>query len=323
VNLKDVKSPLKGIELEAAIEKEKVQVKNISFQIADGGVKGLGAIAQLTTRPQVGFEVKAEQLNLENLLPDPNPGEPSLTGQFSGSFQGTAVGMDWPQMAPTMAGKGEVSLVNGVLLNLNILQEVFRNLSVIPGLADKLKSRLPESYEAKLSARDTVLKPIQFPIMMQQGVASVRDAQIGADTFDLRGTGSFGLNGSVEMQTFLSVDADLSKAFIGSVNELQYLTNPQGQLQIPIRISGIAPDLRVLPDLQYVASKLAVSKTQEVIGKILEKKLGGNETESQPAAEAPTEQKKPDLLGQLIQSALEGSGAFGGKQESKPQGGTT
>ncbi len=317
LNLEQIESPLENIQLQTLIEKERIQVKSLSLEMAGGTVIGLGAVEHLTRTPQIAFEVKAEHLNLDALLPKSNSEEPSLSGQFTGSFQGTSVGIDWPRISQTLSGQGRVTLVNGVLHNLNILQEVFRNLSVIPGLVDKLRSRLPESYEEKLSAKDTVLKPIEFPILMQRGVASVRDLQVSTDTFDIRGTGQFGLNGSVEMQTFISIEPDLSKAFIRSVNELQYLTNPEGQLQIPIQVTGVAPDIRVMPDVPYVASKLAVSKTQEVIGKILEKKIKKDEKavpQEGTSEGAPEETKKPDLWGQLLETALEGVGPRSGKQ---------
>ncbi len=311
LSLADIQSPFENIQLEAQIEKEKIQIKNLSLKAAHGSVSGVGAVEHLSTAPQAAFELKAEHLNLDELLPKPDPDEPSLSGLLTASFQGTASGKEWPQISQSLSGQGQVALAEGVLRNLNVIQEVFKNLSVIPGLVDKLKSRLPENYEEKLSAKDTVLNPIQFPVTVQRGVASVRDLQMSSDTFNIRGTGAFGLDGRVDMQTFLTIDPDLSQAFIKSVQELQYLTNPEGQLQVPIRISGVSPDVRVMPDVPYVASKLAVSKTQEVIGKILEKQMK-KEKEPTPQegapGEAPQDTKKPDLWGQLLETALESVG---------------
>ncbi len=309
LSLADIQSPFENIQLEVQIEKEKIQIKNFSLQAAHGSVSGVGAVEHLSTAPQAAFEMKAEHLNLDELLPKPDPDEPSLSGLLTVSFQGTASGKEWPQISQSLSGQGQVALAEGVLRNLNVIQEVFKNLSVIPGLVDKLKSRLPENYEEKLSAKDTVLNPIQFPVSVQRGVASVRDLQISSDTFNIRGTGAFGLDGRVDMQTFLTIDPDLSQAFIKSVQELQYLTNPEGQLQVPIRISGVSPDVRVMPDVPYVASKLAVSKTQEVIGKILEKQMKKEPTPQEGApGEAPQDTKKPDLWGQLLETALESVG---------------
>ena len=308
VVFKQIASPIENIALQMDITLQRVQLKHFSADCAGGTVTALGAVEHVETHPDIAFELAAQQLKLDALSPQAEAEEPQLRGIFSGSFQGTARGKDALQISQTLAGQGRVGITQGVLVNVNILQEVFRNLSSIPGLVEKLRARLPESYQAKFDAKDTMLQPIDLPFVVNQGTVFIDRLQIATDSFQVTGVARIGLQGTVDSQMMLVMDPDLSDAFIRSVNELEYLANPQGQLQIPVRVTGTLSKPRVLPDITYVASKLAVSKTQEVLAKLLEKKLKKEgEQQTPPPSEPPKIPKTRTLLGQLLESALEGT----------------
>ena len=188
-----------------------------------------------------------------------------------------------------------------VAANLNILREVFRQLSVIPGLLERLEERLPDAYRAKLDARDTVLQPFDVPLELAGGALRFSGLSLQSDTLGLSGSGSLGLDGELSMQAILRIDPQFSEAIIRSVAELRALANAKGELELPLAIQGRVPRVAVRPDVTYVASKVLAVTAVDAIGRLLKR----NEPESGNPDAAPTSSDAGGLLGQLLQKAIE------------------
>jgi len=176
----------------------------------------------------------------------------------------------WEQISRTLSGKGTITIAEGTIRNLNVLAEAFRRLSMLPGLVESLQARLPETYQAKLAARDTVFEPIELPVTAQQGALQFSAIRLVSETFALSGSGAMGLDRALSSQLLLRVDAPLSAAIIQRVNELRHLSDPAGQLELPIVLQGTLPRVAVLPDLQYVAMRLLRTKAEDFLGGLLQ-----------------------------------------------------
>ncbi len=266
-------APYDQVTLRGVAQRNRIELQEFSGKVGTGTISATGTVDQLSASPHTTAQVTMNALPLENLLPLANPNEPHLSGRLSFTFQGEAQGLSWAEVSRTLSGRGTLTLTDGVFVNLNVLEEVFRRLSILPGLVEALRARLPDSYQSKLSARDTVLQPIELPVTAEQGRLDLRDVRLASDTFVLTGSGAVRLDGTLTSQLMLQIDEPLSAAIIKSVKELQYLADAQGQLQIPVMMQGALPRVAVLPDVQYVAQRLLMTKTQELIGGLLQKAL--------------------------------------------------
>jgi hypothetical protein len=214
-----------------------------------------------------------ENLSLDAILPAVPPGEPQLRGKLTATLQGGASTLDPERLTHSISGSGNLKLAEPKVANLNVLRAVFEKFSMIPGLVERLEARLPQEYQAKIAAKDTMLLPIDVSMQVETGLLQFNDLSVRTDTFGLSGTGTVGLDGTVNIRSTLRIDPVFSAALIESVNELQSLTNSQGAVEIPVVIQGQARQLAVLPDLNYVASKLVVAKVQDLLGNFLQKVL--------------------------------------------------
>jgi hypothetical protein len=115
---------------------------------------------------------------------------------------------------------------------------------------------------------------------------SSNDMQALADR--LSGAGRVGLDGTIDLPARLQIDAVLSEAIIASVKELQALTDDQGRVMLPLAIRGRAPQIAVLPDLRYVASRVVATKATEFLGELLAPR------ETEDASEAAPESQPSD-----------------------------
>ena len=266
-------SPIEELTVEALAKSGRIELKRCAARFAGGTITATGVMDHLDAQPQATLQVTIGKLALDALLPNPGPNEPQLRGRLSASFQGTGQGLALAQIAQSLSGQGRLTLSDGMIVNLNVLREVFRRLSILPGLVEKLQARLPASYQAKLTARDTVLQPIEVAMTAHDGALSFTNLRVVTDSFELTGTGRVGFDGLLGCQSTLRIDPALSAAIIKSVKELQPLTDSEGRLQLPVVIQGTLPRVAVIPDVSYVASRVVATKAEELLGNLLEKVL--------------------------------------------------
>ncbi len=313
-----LKSPVEELTADAIATPNRIDLQRFSGRLAGGTFAVAGTIDQLKTQPQSTVNITIDGLAIDQLVPPPPANEPQLRGRFSAKLQGTVRGMKWSEWSHTLSGRGELSLIDGVVANLNVLREVFHRLSILPGLVALLESRLPQSYQEKLAQRDTVLQPVHVPVAATNGVFIFERLPIATDTFELDGKGSLALDGTLTSQAAIRIEPELSAAIIKSVKELRYLADAQGRIEIPLKIDGTLPRVpAIVPDVQYVASRLAASKTQELLGGVLDRALGTREHTPQPqdggGAPASNGQQAPpqttpetkDFLGNILRGVLE------------------
>lgn len=226
-----------------------------------------------------------EDLVLQDILPAVRQGVPQLQGRLTVTVDGSAATLDPARLGQSIAASGRLKLTEARVANLNVVRAVLEKLSMIPGLLQALEARLPEAYQAKLATPDTVLSPIDAPLRVAAGSLQLDDLLVRSETFALSGSGRVGLDGTMDIRAILRIEPVLSAALIKSVNELQALADAGGQLEIPLTVQGRAPQVAVLPDLNYLASKLIVTKVQDLLGDFLQKAL------EKAAPEAPSQQQ--------------------------------
>jgi uncharacterized protein YhdP len=253
---------------------------DIDLKAALGAKRQNLALSGRLTLPEGGQAGSLEQgrltiegLALQQVLPPRQPGAPQLQGTLGIAVEGTAPTLEAARVRETVTAGGRLTLTDARVANLNVLRAIFEKMSMIPGLLQRLEARLPEGYQAKLAAPDTVLSPIDVPLRVEAGALQLDDLRVRSDTFELSGTGRVGLSGAMEIRAAVRIDPQLSAALISSVNELQALADAGGQLEIPLTVQGQAPHVAVLPDLSYLASRLVATTVQDLLGNVLQKAI--------------------------------------------------
>src|SRR3989338_2243941 len=273
---------------------------HLSGRVTPPGHDSKGSCEQL--------KLTVDDIPLGQLLPSSRPGEPQLQGRLTAILQGSAPTLDPSQLTRALEGRGTVKLAEPSVAHLNVLREVFQRFSMLPGLVERLRERLPPEYQAKLEARDTKLSPLDVSFDAAGGALQFGDLRVSTEDFQLAGTGRVGVDGAMLIRATLRIEPVLSAALIRSVVELQALTNRSGEMEIPLTIQGQAPQVAVLPDMNYLASKILVTKAADLLGELLRKQAGpdekSQETSETPATE-PTDRSWGSLLDQLLQKALQ------------------
>lgn len=299
----ELQNAVERIGVSGSFQKDRLEIKRLSADFAGGKAEASGSIDQLLGPAVSNLQGTLAGFSLESFQPEAPKDAPRIQGKLSGSFRISSAGLNTPQISRSLAGEVEAQINEPVIVNFNLVREVFARLSLLPRLVETLEKRLPENYGEKLKRRDTVLNPIHLQGKIGNGQLVFDNVLLVSDTFVLNGRMVIALDGSFSGTAVLRLDPDLSAALIRSVTELQYLTDAEGRLEIPVQVQSDGRRLAIAPDLQYVAAKLAVVKTQEVLGKWLEKKVGGK---SGTSGDEPNQQPAPqgDLVSSLIGGLL-------------------
>ncbi len=278
------------IELRAGIQGSQLTVDSLSALLAGGEIGASGKIENLDTMPQASFQLTAARMDIAQIA-KAKQGEPRPTGRATLLLNAAGSGRNGRQLLTSLQGEGKLALSEVVIHDFNLLREIFDSLSIIPGLVPRLKERLPPDYQKKFEVNETRLAATDIPFQISNGLIAANPIRISTEDFQLMGAATVTLDGNLAAQTMLLIEPQLSAAFIRSVEELRYLANTQGVLQIPIKIQGRLPHVKPFPDLQYVGSRLAVSKAEELIGGFLKPK---KEETAAPAPGAPGGPPAPD-----------------------------
>ncbi len=272
IRLNTFKSPIDSIQVDVDrfVSNHRIEISQLSARIAEGKISAKGVVDHLVGRPEATFSFTVENLDLGSILPDPDPREPHLQGRFFASFQGAASGLTPEEMKRTLTGQGRLRLTEARIVHLNILRAAFQPIAILPGLIEILQSRLPPNYRERLAAEDTVLEPMDLGFKVENGTFSFDDFRVATDSLELVGAGRLGLDGKLSCRVTLRMETALSAAFIRSVEELRALTNAEGQLELPATVEGTLPRVMVLPDLQYVVTRLATNVAEGLIGGLLD-----------------------------------------------------
>ncbi len=260
-----MESPVEDIDLAASFAHYEAVVDHLSARTAGGQIKLAGKVSGLDADPVLTLRGSAAGLSLAELVRAANPDAPQLNGHVNVDFEGQAQGLAWQSISRTLNGRARVRMDDGVLLNYNLLRELISKISMIPGAESAFQTNFPQIYQQRMNERSTVLRPLDLQARIVNGIFVFQELRIDTDYALINGAGQVGLDRRLDVRANLIVNQEISRAAAGAFNPVQLLFNNAGEIVIPLTMQGMLPQIRVLPDTQYVAQKLLSGKAQEFI----------------------------------------------------------
>ncbi|HOD11668.1 MAG TPA: AsmA family protein [Candidatus Omnitrophota bacterium] len=273
-----LKVPVQNLEANMEIIGENLSIPQASCALGKGRVQMNATIDRYLSSQEYAFQIDASDIDVGQVV---NQGgqEVLLEGVVSG--KATMQGKAFESLAAMKPASGSVTvqLKDGKLININILKVVLDKMSMLPGLSEKLKQSLPEQYRSKLEQNNTNIHSVDLDVGIRSGQMDIRSAKAQADIFLLSGQGMVDLDLQMNLAARLIIPKDLSESMATAVKELVFLTDTQGQITIPVTISGRAPDrLSYMPDLEYLGRQLFEARGREELGRLLDKALDRGKT---------------------------------------------
>lgn len=229
-----------------------------------------------------------------------------MTGKLSGSLALEGSGGNGEAIRRTLRGKGKVAVSDGVLVGINLPEAILQSLTGVKGLTQILPEEIRTKYAEVFSQDDTPFETLSASVVIAEEKASTDDAVVAARDYALRGKGSVDFDGLLDFVVRFVASEGLTADARKSVREVRYITNEGGRLEVPVRIVGTIPDVKVQPDANFIARALTTGALDK--GLELLRNQGGDGSSSASGAEADDGKTgRPEEVGaELIERGLRG-----------------
>lgn len=206
-------------------------------------------------------DVKIEELLAANAIPV------DLKGRIVGKIDLVIVGAD-------IKGKGEISVVDGVIEKLNILKTVLSPvLGVVPGLAETMDSLLTDALKTKLGGDNTIIEKAQARFSIEDATVFLDEGLVSTAALDLVAKGTIGFDMKTDIQLTVRLVQDISAELSAKVEQLGYLYDENKRIKIDGKLTGVIPDLKFKPAVEFkeIAKNAIVQEGMSQLDKAIEK----------------------------------------------------
>ncbi|MFH1753628.1 MAG: AsmA family protein [Candidatus Omnitrophota bacterium] len=301
VAVSQIKAPVEKIQIAASYNHPNAAIDTFSASLAGASLDASGTVTDVANAQDADLKIKANMPKLNAFIQSLTGSAPKIDGSLSISLDGAATGLDWPRMSQTLSGAGTMKLQNGVILDTNIMREVLQKITFIPGLAAIVEEKLPASVKAKLREDYTLLQPIEKNFSIQNGTIALDGLTIETDLFSLNADAKATLAGEINGRGIIRFNKMVSEAMVNGFSQLSSLQDPEKMVSFPV-VFGISKNATsFMPDLQFIAQKLAAEKGKELLGDLLKKAQKDGEGEGGEEGESS---QRPSLFDQLLKEAL-------------------
>ena len=244
----------------------------LAFKVFGGTVEGKGRIDHTGPNPACAFETTVRNMDVSQALA---ARAPDLAARFEGRLDGEwslgASAGDEALVRRTLAGKGHTVIRAGRLRGVNIVDGVLSGVTGGAGFVTLVPQRIRGRYPDIFGTDDTRFDELASDVR-------VKDERILVDSFDVvardyvvHGKGVVTFAQQVDLTATLAASAALTGDIVGALKQAMYLTDDGGRLAIPFRLTGVLPNVRAKPDLDFVNRVLR----KALVGEGLDKLFGG------------------------------------------------
>ena len=226
--------PIEGVTGAVALEAGVVVLKSVTARVDDGAVTLRGRIDPFAPKPAFDLEVGVDRVQVADVLARFTSLKDFLSGRLTGRMTLSGAGTTWEDLAPTLTGRGELAVTEGVFRTFNLLRDVL-------GSAEALEtSRLAERP-------DTPFDRLAASIEIRDRTLRITDARLSSGEFGATADGVVGFDSSIDAKARVSVPRSAVGGFADTAIGAA-LAGDDGRLHVPVRLSGRLPKPAVALD---------------------------------------------------------------------------
>ncbi len=244
--------PLENIEGEAllTLSGKEIVVDSLALHGLGGVIRANGRF-DLSKKPaRFAFDSKMRDVDLAGLLYSTPAGSKKYAeGKVNLDLLFGGQGTRWEDIRQTIDGEGTLAILQGVILDVNIVQLLFGDIGKQLGSSNFISDQLRNSYPHVFTANKTIFKSIDGLVRIEKGRIILPHMDLGTEDYTIAGAGSIQLDRKVESNAALVLSPRLSKDVINQISLASMITDEKGQVRIPFTLSGILPKVTMKPNL--------------------------------------------------------------------------
>jgi len=289
--------PYQNLSLAADYTGQQAKIRSLTLNAFGGTIAG-DADATLGAQPAFAATINTTNIDLQQALTAQKAKlADSLRGALTGKVKVSGRGSKFDEIKPTLQGSGQIAIKDGKLIGINLGAEALNKVKGIPGIETLVSSNVIARHPSLFKDRDTELKQASLSFVLQGPRMTTHDLTVASIDYTLLGDGWLDMDKNIDMVAHILMSKGFSSDLQADKKNVVYLEDQQGQIDIPVKISGTLPKPSVLPDVpnlvQRAATQAFQKKGQKLLGKFLGGGGGGNTSPSKPASPPnPVEQLK-------------------------------
>jgi uncharacterized protein involved in outer membrane biogenesis len=287
--------PVDNIALSVSAEDQTVTLKQFSANLSNGVLSGSARVDDVFSAPKTTLQTAIEVRGLNQFVSTVSPLRQNLDGDARISFAGSMAGVTWPEISRTLAGRGTISLENGIIMDANVLDDSLGALTMFPNMLAAVQGNAPAQERPSFSNKYTVLKPLNQQFTVEGGYIILPDLTLQSSNLDMRGSAKMSLTGDLSGSGMIRFSPAISGAIMTAVPQMRAIADPQGLITFPIAFKGGGGTFKVIPDTKYIGQKVAIQTAGDVISGYLKKAAEGDGSAKSAAADSSSAAKPPKI----------------------------
>ncbi len=291
-----------ALDVSASWADQRLALRKLNLRALGGSIAAAGGI-EMKSAPSFALTLDLDRIDIaKGLESQESKSAGMLRGILTGRTEVSGRGSDFDELKPTLRGRGRIAVADAKLIGINIVAQALDKTRNIPGVGDLVPKSIAENHPALFSDPDTRIDAASLTFDLDGPRITSRDLVVEAPDYLLTGDGWFDLDRQVDLNANILLSQGLSAEMQGVKKDIVYLTNKQGEVVVPLRITGTLPKVIVLPNVadlaQRAAQRAVERKGKETVEKFLKKKglgglLGGSRDDGSEGGAAPAPGSEP------------------------------
>ncbi len=274
----------------------RLEIAPLSLDACDGRLAGNATYVPATSKAssRFGFAGRVEKMSVARLaISLTGVPSPVLEGKLDLAIDAEGTGNDWGAIRNGLSGTGRIELQEGMLRGINLIDSALSGITGAPGLAGLLPESLRKDFPLLFGTKDTRFDALSAVLQIAGGRVTARDLAMKAQDYLIRGDGTVGLDGTIDVAATLVPSMALSRRLIEQASVMKHLVDASGQVALPFKLAGTLPAAKPSPDLSALTGALG----RDLIEDLGERILDGEKTQppgkKKRGAEAPVPATPP------------------------------
>jgi uncharacterized protein involved in outer membrane biogenesis len=299
--------PYKGLDTSLSVADKVAKVRSLRVNVLKGSLQMEGEYAFREQAPRFTAASRVQGVDIKELYTFLDAkAEHDIRGRMNAEMKLAGSGQNWEAIKSTLRGQGTTEVSQGALLNFNIAEGTLSGITGVPGLTHMISPALRKKYPETFTAKDTEFNELKANFDVDDGRVNVKNLRMSAAEFMVQGSGWVDFTRRIDFPATLIFSQRLSADLAQSAREVKYLLNKQGQLEIPMALSGRLPNVKPRPDVKFLGQVAQRGFLQKGVEELQNRFLGRGESPGrQENAPAETKQRKRNSTEDAIRKGLE------------------
>jgi uncharacterized protein involved in outer membrane biogenesis len=234
-----------------------VKIESFSARALGGTLEGNGTFYPTADPPSFDMATKVRKVNLAEYFTYKVKSLPQfIEGSIDLDLAVSGAGKEWEQISPTLDGNGAGVVLQGSLLNVNVLNELLNGLQQLPMVDQNSINNIRRKNPKLFSGNQTAFKDLRGDIRIQGGRVSSTGLIMKSDDFSILGGGWVSFDRQMNLDAQIVFTPQATQRLINDAKMVKYLTNDKGQLEIPLTLSGLLTRPSVGVDVNALTKRI-------------------------------------------------------------------